>query len=176
MPVAPSFSTFEFLSEPYEQNKKMYIKVRNPKTKTERIVRWYTQIEYNKAYPNAKIEVDKYYRPLKSVLGFDNNYIMLIRGEVEDNFVWLADSVARYHKYWGWYIISTVKIPNDIPANLKLYKVDWDLVSLDDKTLRQEDIIKKHKNRTIDTTTQPRKQTIINITYVFLFHLTTVKR
>ena len=39
MAVAPSFQNFEFLTEPYVVGDKMYIKVRNPKTGTERQVR-----------------------------------------------------------------------------------------------------------------------------------------
>lgn len=144
--VAPSFQNFEFLTEPYFANGKMYIRVRNPKTKTERQVRWYTEKEYYKLYPEEKVKSnssDKYYRPLKEVLGFNKGYITLIRGDIDNNFGWLANSIARYHKYWGWYIISTENIPNDIPSNLNFYQLNWESIGLDEKTLKSENVIKK---------------------------------
>ena len=39
MPVAKSFQSFEMLTEPYIVSGKQYVKVRNPKTGTERQVR-----------------------------------------------------------------------------------------------------------------------------------------
>ena len=39
MAVAKSFKNFEMLSEPFEQNNKMYVIVKNPNTQTERTVR-----------------------------------------------------------------------------------------------------------------------------------------
>ena len=144
--VAPSFQNFEFLTEPYSANGKMYIRVRNPKTKTERQVRWYTEKEYYKLYPEEKVKSnssDKYYRPLKEVLGFNKGYITLIRGDIDNNFGWLATSIARYHKYWGWYIISTENIPDDIPSSLNFYQLNWESIGLDEKTLKSENVIKK---------------------------------
>ena len=144
--VAPSFQNFEFLTEPYSTNGKMYIRVRNPKTKTERQVRWYTEKEYYKLYPEEKVKSNssnKYYRPLKEVLGFNKGYITLIRGDIDNNFGWLANSIARYHKYWEWYIISTENIPNDIPFGLNFYQLNWESIGLDEKTLKSENIIKK---------------------------------
>ena len=137
--VAPSFQNFEFLTEPYSTNGKMYIRVRNPKTKTERQVRWYTEKEYYKLYPEEKVKSNssnKYYRPLKEVLGFNKGYITLIRGDIDNNFGWLANSIARYHKYWEWYIISTENIPNDIPFGLNFYQLNWESIGLDEKTLK----------------------------------------
>ena len=53
--VAKSFQNMEMLTEPFEENGRMYIKVRNPKTGTERKVRWYTEKEYNKMYPDSVV-------------------------------------------------------------------------------------------------------------------------
>ena len=78
--VAPSFQGFEFLTEPYSANGKMYIRVRNPKTGTERQVRWYDNAEFRKLYPSVKVEIkDKYYRSRKEVLGFDKGYITIFK-------------------------------------------------------------------------------------------------
>ena len=84
MPVAKSFQSFEMLTEPYTVSGKQYIKVRNPKTGTERQVRWYSDSEFAKLYPEAKVAVqvhDAFYKPQKEVLGFTKGYITIFKGD-----------------------------------------------------------------------------------------------
>ena len=138
--VAPSFQSFEFLTEPYSANGKMYICVRNPKTGTERQVRWYDNAEFRKLYPSVKVEIkDKYYRSRKEVLGFNEGYITLASGNEE----YLARSSARFHVLWGWYFVSSEPLPDDIPKDVKLRRLDWESVGLNDNQLKPyEDIAK----------------------------------
>lgn len=129
--VAPSFQNFEFLTEPYSSNGKMYIRVRNPKTGTERQIRWYNDVEFRKLYPKEKVEIkNKYYRPRKEVLGFDKGYItVLINADIDKHAEWLAAAKARYHKQWGWYIISTEAIPENRPEEITIKKLLWEEIS-----------------------------------------------
>lgn len=129
--VAPSFQNFEFLTEPYSSNGKMYIRVRNPKTGTERQARWYNDIEFRKLYPKEKVEIkNKYYRPRKEVLGFDKGYItVLINADIDKHAEWLAAAKARYHKQWGWYIISTEAIPENHPKEITIKKLLWEEIN-----------------------------------------------
>lgn len=129
--VAPSFQNFEFLTEPYSSNGKMYIRVRNPKTGTERQVRWYNDVEFRKLYPKEKVEIkNKYYRPRKEVLGFDKGYItVLINADIDKHAEWLTAAKARYHKQWGWYIISTEAIPENRPEEITIKKLLWEEIS-----------------------------------------------
>ena len=67
MSVAPSFQNFEFLSEPYEVSGKMYIRVRNPKTGTERQVRWYDEKKTSGVQKSTEPQAhDIYYKPMTS--------------------------------------------------------------------------------------------------------------
>lgn len=129
--VALSFQSFEFLTEPYSSNGKMYIRVRNPKTGTERQVRWYNETEFRKLYPKEKVEIkNKYYRPRKEVLGFDKGYItVLINADIDKHAEWLAAAKARYHKQWGWYIISTEAIPENHPEEITIKKLLWEEIN-----------------------------------------------
>lgn len=129
--VAPSFQNFEFLTEPYSSNGKMYIRVRNPKTGTERQIRWYNDVEFRKLYPKEKVEIkNKYYRPRKEVLGFDKGYItVLINADIDKHAEWLAAAKARYHKQWGWYIISTEAIPENHPEEITIKKLLWEEIN-----------------------------------------------
>lgn len=136
MPVAPSFQNFEFLTEPYfkDGGNRQYIQVRNPKTGTNREVRFYTEKEFAKQYPEIAAFNQKT-KTLKEVLGFDKGYIYIFKGSAED---WLARSEARYHVYWQWYFISTKELPTDLPETLTAAKLLWSSVAENDNKLLPE--------------------------------------
>ena len=52
--VAKTFQgeNYELRGEPFSEGKKSYIIVYNKKTKKERKVRWYSEVEYAVLYPN----------------------------------------------------------------------------------------------------------------------------
>jgi hypothetical protein len=55
--------------------------------------------------------------------------------------MFLEDSVVfRYTRFWGWYIISTEKIP-DLPKGLTPVRLDWELVGNPNGSLKSEDKI-----------------------------------
>jgi hypothetical protein len=137
--VAPSFQQFEQLGEPYQVSGKMYVRVRNPKTGTERQVRWYTEAEYTRAYSTAQVEPKaKEYTCQKHALGFDNGYILLFKGDIEGNEEWLRREVrCRYTRLWGWFIPSDVETPA-IPAGLTTVRLDWELVGKPSGALKEE--------------------------------------
>lgn len=124
--VAPSFAAFDKITEPFYENGKYFIKVRNPKTKTERKVRWYTDAEYAKAYGN-KLTSDHTngFEGLKHARGFDNGPILVIRGNKVSDEGWLKRSCARYAVGIGWYIASTDTLPFDYPSHFKFLLLGW---------------------------------------------------
>lgn len=149
--VAKSFQNMEMLSEPYEKSGKMYIRVRNPKTGTERQVRWYTEKEYNKMYPGEKINAasqktvtkdsyywspatetyhnnDPYWKPQKDVLGFTNGYITIFIGNTFNYKEYLKSIGCKYTKFWGWGLSSELELPADFPEELKPTKLEWSKV------------------------------------------------
>ena len=146
MPVAKSFQSFEMLTEPYIISGKKYIKVRNPKTGTERQVRWYSDAEFAKLYPEMKPMVqaqNAFYKPQKEVLGFTKGYITIFKGDTYAHIDWFRESIARYARWWGWYIISTEKIPDDLPNGIEPIQLPWEVVGNDDGKLKPESIVEK---------------------------------
>lgn len=134
--VAKTYQTLKKASEPYEKNKKMYIDMETKKGAI-KSVRWYTVEEYNKMYPEAQIKVSI---DLKHALGFDKGYITIFKGKDED---WFSNSNCRFHRFWGWYIVSTEEIPDDKPKNIIPYHLDWEDVKETDDKLKDEALIKK---------------------------------
>lgn len=150
MPVAKSFTSFEILGEPFEKNGRPYVKVRNPQTNTIREVRWYTETEYKKLYPDIPSIVEKTQEvkkenalSLKKVLGFEKGYITIFKGNIEQHEEWFRNSIARYSTWWGWYIISTDELPEDIPFSIAPVRLNWERVSYKDGRLKPEAQVKE---------------------------------
>ena len=147
MPVAPTFQKYEMLStEPYEVSGRLYVRVRHPKTRNERQVRWYSDKEYAKLYSEILVvnEVESIYtRPQKEVLGFQKEYITIFKGDQEIHAEYLRDSNARYTRWWGWYIVSTEDIPADLPTDLIPIQLMWEDVGEANGRLKPEAQIKR---------------------------------
>jgi hypothetical protein len=139
MPVAKSFQTFEQLCEPYSTSGKMYIQVKNPKTGTIRTVRWYTEKEYAKMYPSEISVTTKKVKTQKEVLGFEKGYITIFKGDTYPCLEWFQEKEeCRYTRWWGWYIMSTLEIPSDIPEGIEIVQLPWELVGKEDGSLKIE--------------------------------------
>ena len=148
MPVAKSFQSYEILTpEPYIVSGRQYVRVRNPKTGTERQVRWYSESEYAKLYPEAKENViqvqDTYFKPQKEVLGFQKGYITIFKGDTYSHLDWFRASIARYTRWWGWYIVSTEEIPTDLPDGLTPIQLPWESVGQDNGSLKPETAVRE---------------------------------
>lgn len=159
MAVAKSFQEMEQICEPYTVSGKMYVQVRNPKTNTVRQVRWYTDAEYAKLYPEAKKQTGAGSTPsvvkgltamrpaaqcAKHALGFDNGPITIFRGDIDANQEWFEQSNARYCTWWGWYIVSTETVPAPLPSNVTTIPVAWEGVGNPDGSLKTESIVKQY--------------------------------
>lgn len=141
--VAKSFQSMTIINEPYMVNGKMYVQVKNEKTGNTRQVRWYTEEEYAKMYPEAKPVDKNFFKPQKEVFGFDKGYITIFKGDTYANLEWFQKSIARYTRYWGWYIISTEEIPVDLPAGVDPIQLNWELVGNEDGSLKIESEVKR---------------------------------
>ena len=128
--VAKSYQDLPKVGEVFISSGRQYINVqlKSGKLKT---VRVYSEAEFRKLYPKEKVEIkNKYYRPRKEVLGFDKGYItVLINADIDKHAEWLAAAKARYHKQWGWYIISTEAIPENRPEEITIKKLLWEEIS-----------------------------------------------
>lgn len=138
--VAKSYIGLEQLTEPYELNGKMYVKVRMKNGQAKQ-VRAYSEKEYARYNPEVKI-----IQPAKSrrdVLGFgEAGFIWIFKGETYENLEWFKASPARYNRVWGWYLPSAETMMDPLPANIEPLKLYWNDVSENDQ-LKDENILKK---------------------------------
>lgn len=139
--VAKSFQSMKQMGEPFMENGKMYVKVQNEKTGTIRKVRWYTDAEYAKMYGEKVDKPASEFKCQKQILGFEKGYITIFKGDTYANLEWFKRSIARYCKFWGWYIVSTDEIPEDLPDTVTPVQLPWELVGKEDGTLIPEGMI-----------------------------------
>lgn len=140
--VAKSFQNMKQLGEPFNEKGKMYVNVQNEKSGTVRKVRWYTEAEYAKMYGEKVDAPAKVFKTQKQVLGFENGYVTIFKGDTYANLEWFQRSIARYCKWWGWYIISTEAVPVDLPCGLEPVQLPWDLVGDETGTLISDNEVK----------------------------------
>lgn len=149
--VAKSYQEWKKESEPFEVNGKMYVTVRRPNGSTSN-VRAYTEKEYNRMYgpcasavaeaTAAAVSVPTPKHKVKNILGFQEGYIWIFKGDLEEAEYWFAKTPeCRYHVAFGWYIVSTDNIPFDIPCCIESIKLPWEKVGNDDETLLPTSIV-----------------------------------
>ena len=145
MPVAKSYQSLEILCDPYALDKgRLYVKVRT-KSGENKQVRWYSDAEYARMYPEAKADSavaasENKYGGRKVALGFRNGYITIFKGNTYENLEWFKFSEARYARFWGWYFTSEMEVPADLPYGITPIKLTWEEVSKDGELYSEEKI------------------------------------
>ena len=143
--VAKSYQGMELVTEPYDVNGRMYVKVKNEKTGTVRQVRWYTEAEYKKMYPNEPVDHsnDKFYKSQKEVLGFKAGFITIFTGNTYEHKEWFKEIGCTYRKFWGWGLPGDIEVPSILPEGVTPVRLEWDMVGADDEVLKPDDQIRK---------------------------------
>lgn len=141
--VAKSYQSMTQIGEPYKSSGRMYVQVKNEQTGVTRQVRWYTEEEYAKMYGEKIDKPVSSFKSQKQILGFENGYVTIFKGDTYANLDWFKRSIARYCKWWGWYIVSTEAVPFDLPCGLEPIELKWEWVGEEDGLLKSEHLVKQ---------------------------------
>jgi hypothetical protein len=151
MPVAKSYLDLPTCGDVYCKNNRAYIKVLM-KSGNVKEVRWYSDKEFQKMYPELNITCDKArnYGPQMNCLGWrdPDDFITIFCGDVVKNEAFFESyEPARYHKIWGWYLIGGVRPNYEIlPERIYPICLPWDMVGNEDGYLKSdEEVIKAIK-------------------------------
>ena len=145
MAVAKSYQNLEIVGDVFVSSGRQYVNVKT-KSGALKTVRWYSNAEYRKMYPEAVAvdhSADPYYKSQKEVLGFTKGYITIFKGDTYAEIDWFRASIARYARWWGWYIISTEEVPADLPAGIEAIRLPWESVGQDSGELKPESLVKE---------------------------------
>ena len=145
MAVAKSYQELEIVGDVFISSGRQYVnvKLKSGKLKT---VRWYSDAEYRKMYPEVVAvnrSADPFSKSQKEVLGFTKGYITIFKGDTYSEIDWFRASIARYTRWWGWYIISTEEVPADLPEGITSIQLPWELVGQEDGNLKPEHLVKE---------------------------------
>jgi hypothetical protein len=135
--VAKSFQALTLVGEPFQESGRMYIYVKNEKTGSTRKVRWYTETEYYKMYPDdPRGEIIKMTKTQKEIFGFDNGYVTIFSNSMDEENEFHRLSNARYCLRFGWYVVSTEPVSPDLPNGVTAIQLPWELVGNADGSLK----------------------------------------
>ena len=134
--VAKSYQSLEIISEPFLVKGRKYVEVRT-KTGATKQVRWYTDHEYARMYPNEEPAMTST-KTQKDILGFDKGYITIFKGNTYEDKDYFKENSARYTRLWGWYFVSTEELPDDIPEDVEPVQLPWELVGKEDGKLKSD--------------------------------------
>ena len=156
--VAKSFQSLTQIGEPFQEDGKAYVIVLTQKGNP-RKVRWYSEQEYKKLYPTETIahhSVNQF-----KIFGFDKGYITIFRGNIEKNIEWFRYSNARNCTLWGWDIVSTEEVPDDIPESIEPIKLYWESVRSGPTELKPDAAVKEVVQKLLMTHPDDKPQTDI---------------
>ena len=139
MPVAKSYAMLTIEEGPYTINGRQYCKVRQ-KNGGLKQVRWYSDAEYARMYPGVQVTAN--WKTQREMLGFDKGYITIFKGDTYSCSEWFKRSIARYCKWWGWYIVSTEELP-ELPAGITPVQLPWEAVGKEDGSLIADGLLTK---------------------------------
>ena len=147
MPVAKTYQSYETLGEPFQENKRWYVNITT--TKGIKKVRWYSDAEYARMYPDDNPAKDLMDFNARHAFGFDEKgYITIYKGDPELIKRWFENDHTNiwYNLTFQYYTPSkfpTPKILNGIePIQLK-----WeDVMDHDDRMRPHEEITKMVNN------------------------------
>lgn len=148
MPVAKSYKDLLICGKPYEKNKRMYVVV-ECKNGHRKEVRWYSEDEYAKMYPEEEVKPQRL-RSVKDVLGFSKGYITIFKGDTYPLLDWFqSEPKCRYHNFWGWYCVSEDELPQ-VPAGITPVQLKWeDVAIVEEDCLKSETLVRQAVDATI---------------------------
>ena len=126
--VAKTYQSLEIQGEPFEENKRLYVNVLT--TKGPKKVRWYTDAEYRRMYPDVPVKKDLMDFNARHAFGFgEKGYITIYKGDKNLVERWAENDRTNIWRNltFGYYTPSkfpTPKVLNGIePIQLKWEQV-----------------------------------------------------
>ena len=162
MPVAKSYANMEILCEPFKDGKSLYVKVKSPKG--EKKVRWYSDAEYRRMYPNEVKENDIMDFNARHVFGFGSaGYITIYRGDE----LALQECVENHHESFrhnltfGYYTPSHISVCA-LPTGISPIMLKWEEVMDHDDRMKPHDVVQKIVAEKLGTNSKSAYQGAVN--------------
>lgn len=141
MAVAKTYEKMEISGEPFVENKRMYVNVITPKGLKK--VRWYSDAEYRRMYPDAVVVHDVMDFNAKHVFGFEETgYITIYKGSNVEGWANEDRTNIRFNCTFGFYTPGQLDTPHLIDG-IELIRLMWEEVMDHDDRMRPHAEVQK---------------------------------
>ncbi len=142
MPTAKTYENFPLDGEPFKENGRMYVNITTPKGIKK--VRWYSDAEYQKMYPEVTAINDF---NANYAFGFrEEGFITLYKGDEDAIRNWAQAEwppKAWYNTLFHFYTPGFMPITN-LPNTITPIKLTWDEVKLNETQMKDDNEIEKY--------------------------------
>lgn len=142
MPTAKTYEHMIIEGEPFKESGRMYVNVKAPKGLKK--VRWYSDAEYARMYPEAKVESDFNAR---YAFGFrEQGYITIFQGNEDDIRDWAQSSwppKAWYNTLFHFYTPGFMVLEN-LPSTITPIRINWNEVKINDCQMKSDEEVEKY--------------------------------
>lgn len=141
--VAKTYQSLEIQGEPFEENKRLYVNVLT--TKGPKKVRWYTDAEYRRMYPDAPVENKLMDFNARHAFGFgEKGYITLYKGDERVVERWAENDRTNIWRNttFGYYTPSKFPTP-EVLKGIEPIQLKWEQVQdYEDRMKPHEEVAK----------------------------------
>ena len=160
MAVAKTYEKMELIGEPFKESGRMYIYVSAPKGQKK--VRWYSDAEYRRMYPNAIIEHNVMDFNAKHVFGFEETgYITLYKGDNVEEWANEDRTHIYFNLTFGFYTPGRFQLPHLIEG-IEPVRLMWEDVVAHDDRMRPHEEVQKIVAAKLGTISNSTYQGVIN--------------
>lgn len=141
MAVAKTYEHMQIQGEPFSESGRMYVNVLAPKGLKK--VRWYTEAEYKRMYPNATIEHDETDFNARQAFGFgDKGYISIYKGKNVEEWAETNRTNIWFNLIFGYYTPSKFELPK-IADGVEAIQLKWEDIMAHDNKMKPYDEVQK---------------------------------
>lgn len=141
MPVAKTYEKMVIQGEPFKENGRMYVNVAAPKGQKK--VRWYTDAEYRRMYPDTVVEHNTMDFNAKHAFGFEEtNYITLYKGKDVEGWANEDRTHIYYNCTFGFYTPGRFQLPH-LNKGIEPVQLQWEQIVDHDTRMKPHEEVKK---------------------------------
>ena len=142
MAVAKTYAKMEISGEPFKENGRMYVNIIAAKGLKK--VRWYTDAEYQRMYPDAIIENDIMNFDARHAFGFDEEgYITIYKGKNVEEWAENDRHNIYYNCTFLYYTPGKLERPSLIEG-IEAIQLKWEDIAAEGNKMKSHEEVRKY--------------------------------
>jgi hypothetical protein len=141
MPVAKTYASMEIQGEPFTENKRTYVNVITPKGLKK--VRWYSNAEYKRMYPDVVVENDVMDFDARTAFGFGaEGYIFIYHGQNVEEWAENDRTNIWRNNTFDYYTPGRYELPS-LNSSIEARKLKWEDVAAEGNKMKPHEEVRK---------------------------------